>query len=209
MNRSAVVEIWPGETLLYIPELPGFRVNAASPDHALRHANDRIERFLKWLEEGELAESVAPAGVIDITEQRAADGNTGPLFEADREQAGADHREFALSVGRAALPDLLFVFDDLDQAHRPAATQTLRHVAEMDRWYATRLAPASGQPFAAIEDELVQSASLFEETIDGLPDEDAARVWAIDGEQWTIRKALRRRTGHLREHLVDLLALSA
>jgi hypothetical protein len=79
----------------------------------------------------------------------------------------------------------------------------------MDRWYATRLAPASGQPFAAIEDELVQPASLFEETIDGLPDEDAARVWAIDGEQWTIRKALRRRTGHLREHLVDLLALSA
>jgi hypothetical protein len=209
MSRHAVVEIWPGETLLYVPELPGFQVNAASPDDALRDANDRIERFLKWLEEGELAEGVAPADAIHLTEQRAADGTTGPLFDADREQAGAEHREFALSVGRAALSDLLFVFDDQDPDYRAAATQKLRHIAEMDRWYATRLAQASGQPFGDIEDELVQSASLFEETIDGLPDEDASRVWTIDGEQWTIRKALRRRTGHLREHLVDLLALSA
>jgi hypothetical protein len=78
----------------------------------------------------------------------------------------------------------------------------------MDRWYATRLAPADGQPFAQIEDELVQSASLFEETIDGLPVEAQSRTRTVDGEQWTIRKALRRRTGHLREHLFDLLALS-
>jgi hypothetical protein len=186
MIRQAVVEIWPAETVLFVPDLPGFQVNAANPDVALREATERIERFLQWLQESELAEEVAPSTGIDI----------------------AEHREFALAIGRAALSDLLFVLDDLDPDHYAAATRTLRHVAEMDRWYATRLAPADGQPFAEIEDEVVQSASLFEETIDGLLVEAQSRCRTVDGEQWTIRKALRRRTGHLREHLFDLLAFS-
>jgi len=208
MIRQAVVEIWPAETILFVPELPGFQVKAANPEVALGDATERIERFLQWLQESELAEEVAPSTGIGIAEQLPADGSRGPLFAADRAPADPEHREFALAVGRAALSDLLFVLDDLDPDHHAAATRTLRHVAEMDRWYATRLAPADGQPFVEIEDELVQSASLFEETIDGLQVDPQSRSRTVDGEQWTIRKALRRRTGHLREHLFDLLALS-
>ncbi len=98
--------------------------------------------------------------------------------------------------------------DEVPQEHRHAAEQTLRHVAEMDRWYATRVAPANGTPFAALEDEVVQSASLFEETIDLVLTMHQPLTWDLDGESWSVRKALRRRTGHLREHLLDLLRLA-
>jgi hypothetical protein len=70
------------------------------------------------------------------------------------------------------------------------------------------MAPAQGKPFTAIEDELVQSASLFEETVDGVMESSQPSTWILDGEDWSIRKALRRRTGHVREHLPDLLSLT-
>jgi hypothetical protein len=209
MSWGADIEIWPNESILYVPALPGFQVNAASPAEALPEAEQRVGAFVQWLREGELLPDDLPSPErISVIGELRAQGNVGPIFESDAEPVDGDFAEFALSIGRAALSDLLFVLDDFGDEARPHAERILRHVAEMDRWYATRMAPAQGMPFAELEDELVQSASLFEETVDGVMTSSQTVTSALDGETWSIRKALRRRTGHLREHLPDLLTLT-
>jgi len=209
MSWDAILERWSSETLLFVPALPGFQVNADSADEALADAEDRVDAYIQWLRDGELLPENFPAPEgIAITETRAAIGEAGPIFDQDAELIEEDYTEFALAVGRAALSDLLFVFDDVPDEGRAEAERILRHVAEMDRWYATRMAPAQGKPFTAIEDELIQSASLFEETVDGVMGSRQPATWTLDGEDWSIRKTLRRRTGHLREHLADLLSLT-
>jgi hypothetical protein len=209
MNWDAEIEIWPNETILYVPALPGFQVNANSPAEALPEAEQRVDAYVQWLRDGELLpdDFPSPERIAVLGEQRAQ-RDAGPIFASDAEPADEDYAEFALSIGRAALSDLLFVLDDVGDDARPNAERILRHVAEMDRWYATRMAPAQGKPFAELEDELVQSASLFEETVDGVMASKQPVTWSLDGETWSIRKALRRRTGHLREHLPDLLSLA-
>ena len=208
MTLPAIAEVWPSETLVFVPSLPGFQVNGPSLDVAFESAYDRIDGFWQWLVEGEVLPAPPESTELELVQTLHADGEHGPLFDADREPAGVEHRELALTIGRAALSDLLFVLDDIDGDQRQRAERVLRHVAELDRWYATRVAPAGGSPFAALEDELVQSASLFEETIDGIHESRSREVWSIDGEGWSMRKVLRRRTGHLREHLPELLALT-
>ena len=207
MSWQSVVEVWPNQALLYVPALPGFLVNAESPDEAVADAQERIDAFIQWLRDGELAEELRSGDDLIVAEELTAEGDLGPIFQLDAAPPDVDATEFALAVGRAALSDLLFVFDDIPEGERSAAERTLRHVAEMDRWYATRMAPAQGKPFAVLEDELVQSASLFEETVDAVAASDQPTIWTLDREFWSVRKALRRRTGHLREHLLDLLTL--
>ncbi len=208
MSLPAIAEVWASETIVYVPSLPGFQVNGPALDVAFEAAYDRIDGFCQWLVEGEILPAIPESTELDLIQTLHADGEHGPLFDSDREPADEEHRELGLTTGRAALSDLLFVLDDIDGDCRHRAERVLRHVAELDRWYATRVAPASGSPFAALEDELVQSASLLEETIDGIPDSRTRETWTIDGEEWSVRKVLRRRTGHLREHLPELLALT-
>jgi hypothetical protein len=207
MSLSAVIESWPNQTLLFVPSLPGFQVKAETTDAAIADARDHIDAYLQWLSDGELADDLPRHGEIVLAEELPANGNVGPIFELDSAPPEAEETELALAVGRAALSDLLFVFDDVPADQRALAERTLRHVAEMERWYATRMAPAQGKPFEIIEDELVQSASLFEETVDAVAASIQPAVWILDAEPWSVRKVLRRRTGHLREHLPDLLSL--
>jgi hypothetical protein len=207
MNWDAEIEIWPNEVILYVPALPGFQVNSTSPAEALPEAEQRVDAYVQWLRDGELLPDDFPSPTrIAVVGEHRANGDAGPIFASDEAPVDDDYAEFALSIGRAALSDLLFVFDDIGEGARPNAERILRHVAEMDRWYATRMAPAQGKPFAELVDELIQSASLFEETVDGVMASGQPLTWALDGETWSIRKALRRRTGHLREHLPDLLS---
>lgn len=209
MSLSAVIESWTSEVLLFVPDLPGFCTKASTETEAVQVARETIQSYIDWLIEGELIVDIPASIEIAVVETIRARSDSGPCFALDRVDADADHRELALAVGRASLSDLLFVFDDILADQKAGATRTLRHVAELDRWYATRMAPAQGLPFAVLEDELVQSASLFEETVDALAESDRPTTWSIDGEEWSIRKALRRRTSHLREHLPELVALLA
>ena len=49
MSWEAVVETWTKETLLFIPALPGFQVNAESPDDALADAGSgSTPSFIGW-----------------------------------------------------------------------------------------------------------------------------------------------------------------
>ena len=206
MTWSVLIEEWTSESLAFVPDLPGFQITGDTPDDAFTTAKEVVGRYVAWLTEGELIPDDFLVHDLELSEKRVAVDGAGPLFLADQIAPAADHVELALAVGRAALSDLLFVRDDVPAESRNAADQVLRHVAEMDRWYAMRISEANGKPFTSIEDELVQSASLFEETIDLAIESNRTESWTIDGEQWSLAKVLRRRTGHLREHLPQLMA---
>jgi predicted RNase H-like HicB family nuclease len=207
MTWQALVEEWTSESIVYVPALPGFFAKAETSEEALETAERAILPFVAWLVEDELLESAPETGPIVVVERLKGTNSAGPIFEADKIAVDPGQVELGLAVGRAALSDLLYHFDDLEVNVRPAAERMLRHVAELDRWYAMRLLAASGRPFASVEDELIQSASLFEETIDIAIESGKIDDHEIDGEWWSVPKAIRRRTAHLREHLADLLVL--
>ncbi|MDQ2683480.1 MAG: hypothetical protein M3Y37_08125, partial [Chloroflexota bacterium] len=179
----------------------------ASPDEVAAAAERAIEPYLGWLHEGELLPADVHAEPLEVAESLPVHGNIRPLFTLDRIHPAEDAIELALAVGRASLSDLLFVRDDVPRERLAEADRLLRQLAEADRWFATRIAEASGLPFQSLEDELIQSASLFEETVDLAAQSGQTAIRPIDGEEWTLAKALRRRTGHLRRHLPVLMAL--
>src|SRR5688572_2278266 len=113
MTWQAVVERWPNEMLLFVPSLPGFQINADSSDEALEAASDRIGAYVQWLMDGELAADLSTDEAVMLAEALDADGAAGPIFQIDASPPDPDETELALAVGRAALSDLLFVFDDL------------------------------------------------------------------------------------------------
>jgi hypothetical protein len=203
----ALIEIWTSEVLGFIPNLPGLQVSGESVESVITRLDGAVDPYVAWLRDGELvseAFSVQPVLLDQVEEARES---KGPVFQHDQIAPDDDQVELALGVGRAAVSDLLFVRDDLTADSLIEADRILRHVAGMDRWYATRMLAANGTAFTSIEDELVQSASLFEETIDLVQSGRRVELWTVDGEDWTLAKVLRRRTGHLREHLPEIMAL--
>ena len=208
MTWDAVVERWTNEVILYVPALPGFFAKEPDVAQAFSRANDTIVPFIDWLVEDELVPARPEMAPIVIQEELIGQNNKGPVFDLDRLIPDQDQVELALAVGRAALSDLIFTFDDLDQSSLREGERQLRHVAEMDRWYANRIQPGMTQPQSDLEDELVGSASYFEEMIDEIFANDPEKERTLGGETWTLAKVLRRRTVHLREHVTDLLVLS-
>jgi predicted RNase H-like HicB family nuclease len=201
-----LIEVWSTEVLAFVPDLPGLQVTGTSPTDAFTSAESAAPHYLRWLIEGEMLPESARIQPLLLTETRKAEGVIGPFFNADDVVPDPDAIELSLTVGRAALSDLLFIRDDVPPDRLSEVDRILRHIAELDRWYATRIADAHGSAFPSIEDELIHSASLFEETIDAVLDRPEPVSWERDGERWSVAKVLRRRTGHLREHLPEIMA---
>lgn len=85
--------------------------------------------------------------------------------------------------------------------------EILRHVAAFDLWYASRLSrdgrlevALPADPVAAVQ----VAGRVFAAIVRLMPIEQRGAVFEHDGEEWTLAKALRRRTGHLREHAAQL-----
>ncbi len=203
---EALIEEWPSETLLFVRAVPGFQINAPNPDAALIQARESLPVFLEWLRRLELEPPVDAGAALHVAERLVASGSQGPRFAADLIAVSEDELELALAAGRALISELI---DAYDAARRdgsvPALEPVLRHVAEFDRWYASRIGLTEiGVPPAGVTDDLIAAASTFEEAADRAMETGDPTLILVDGEEWTLAKALRRRTGHLREHLIAL-----
>ena len=205
---TALVERRRDESLLYVRDLPGFRVAAPTPAEAAARAREAIGLYLTWAVERELIE--LPDNVVEIVvgEEAAAIGpGIGARFADDMVAPDEAEIERALAAGRAAVSDLFDAYEEAARADDAlAADAVLRHVTERERWFASRLTGRL-DPAGASDplDELVAAAGAFEEAVDRLPLVDQPDLVVRDGEEWTLAKTLRRRTAHLRRHVVDLL----
>lgn len=204
LRLEAMIERWPSQHLLFVRELPGFSVSGRDASELHVRSGDALQAHLDWLVERDLID--APSGEVDLSvveEAEAISANAGPRFVADLAHPSDDEIEAALAVGRAALSDLIDAADQTDES----ACSALRHVASMDRWYASRLNDllVSGGQRGDEIDDLISAAGAFEDTVDEFAQRETPSLFTRDGEEWTLAKVLRRRTAHLREHLIDVL----
>ncbi|MCX2727966.1 type II toxin-antitoxin system HicB family antitoxin [Thermomicrobium sp. 4228-Ro] len=213
-----LAEQWETHWVGYVVELPGCQFAAATLDELLQRVPLAISSHVAWLRGHGLQGMNRPSDVFLLTERaQALPGQCGPLFDADRRNISAGELDVAIRVGEAAIEELLALavrahdWDTLPESQRPPGwppPTVLRHVAEMDRWYAARLMPDIGA-LALPDDPREAVRRAHQAFVSGI-----RAWWAIwrdrvverDGEQWTVAKVLRRRTGHLREHAEQLLA---
>ena len=216
MPFALLVERWGASYLGFVPELPGCQFEATTSDTLVAIAPQVVAAHLDWLRCRGLP---APAcGTIDVrvSELREAlSGGRGPCFAADRLAPSAQTIDEALQVGEAALAELVELYRLALPAWQAASPrpagwspdEVLRHVAELDIWYASRLSrdgrlevDVPADPVAAVR----VAGRAFASIVRLMPIEQRGAVFEHDGEEWTLAKALRRRTGHLREHAPQL-----
>jgi hypothetical protein len=207
LKFDGLIERWGEQRLLFVRQLPGFIVTGSSVRELRERTAGTLEAHLAWLVDRELIEALTGEADLKVLEELPAlSTSLGPRFDADLAEPGESEIEGALTVGRAALSDLIDQFEaltDEEGAGRPEAT--LRHVARLDRIYAGHLGIVA-VPTTHIDpiDDLVDAAGTFEEAVDAFVAGSGPELVVRGGEEWTLAKALRRRTAHLREHLIDI-----
>lgn len=205
IRLEALIEHWPDGSVLYVGSLPGFVVRGHDSAELQRRVSDALQAHLGWLVAHDLIED--PAGEVDLAvveQARSVSATVGPLFAADLPAPSEGEIETALAIGRAAVSDLIDLADAASAGDGFDPTAPLRATAALDRWYAERLGlhgspPAGADPI----DDLVDAAGTFEDAVDAFLGSDHPALFTVDGEEWTLAKVLRRRTGQLVERLPE------
>ncbi len=211
-----LAERWETGWFGYVAGLPGCLVTAPTLDGLLASAPQTIATHLAWLQRRGIPVSERPPERIVLAESaEALPGGIGPLFEADRSHLSAAELDLALRVGQATIEEIFELADATrgwEAATHPGRPpgwtppQILRHIADLDLWYAGRLMPDVGA-LALPGDALVRVQRAHQAFTSSMRAWWALwknRVIERDGERWTIGKVLRRRTAHLREHAGQL-----
>lgn len=217
MQFQALVEEWPGESMVYFRELPGCVSSAATTEAALQAVPAVVEQYFRWLKENDIVlfeEEVRPISIV-LAERLSSKSSAGPLFAADR--AAPDDLEIdnALNVAATARALIIELVAEVpaqlhEQALQPgdwSLIQHLRHIMESETWYVSRLTehPEPEQPVPPmnaddISMKIFENAMDFELVLRDLSPEQRTRVFIHGNEEWTAAKVLRRMAGHLREH---------
>lgn len=207
LHLDGLIEHWENESLLFVRALPGFQVSGTSAADLRGKSGTALQSHLDWLVDRELIDHPGSEVVLHIAEEEHSSASgKGPQFAADLIPPGEEEIESALAVGRAALSDLIDAYEAIsDEFELERATRTLGHVAEMDRWYASRLSGTRPKTYQGNPvDTLVAAGGAFEDAVDEFAASSTSVPITRDDEEWTLAKVLRRRTGHLREHLPGL-----
>ena len=216
MQYSALVEEWPGESMIFFRELPGCFSSAPTYEEALKNLPAAISTYLNWLKRNDITiveDDGSDIAVVVKERLVAIDGQKGPRFEADLPPPDDVEIDAALNVAAVARAELLEVYEGVPERDRDrklytgewSLTQHLAHVVETEAWYASRLTDTpSANPGPDLQSDV--SMALFDNAMDvelllrGLTPEQRERLYLHDGEEWTAAKVLRRMVQHLREH---------
>ena len=218
MQFYALIEEWPGESIVFFRELPGCFSSASTTEAALQAAPEAIANYFRWLKANDIVlveGDINPISVAIKERLASSDVPAGPFFEADR--AAPDDLEIdnALNVAATAraliIEDVSLVpFSLHDQVPAQGGwslTQHLQHIMEAEVWYVSCLQehPQPEQPTTPMNADDI-CMKLFENAMDNeivlreLTLEERTRVLVHNGETWTAAKVLRRMAQHLREH---------
>lgn len=214
MQYNALVEEWPGETMVYFRELPGCLSTAPTFEEAIAATPAAIADHIRWLKANELIEETDNDISVVVTERIAAGENGGgPRFDAELAPPSDEEIDMALNVAGMARAELLDLYEGVPAAQRdriPAPgdwsmNEHLWHIIESELWYVSRLSDAPQEkPLSELSPEI--TVALFDVGMDSelalrdLSDEQRRCVFTHEGEEWTVAKVLRRLAGHLREH---------
>ena len=212
-KRMQLVRAW-------VPSLPGCFCEAPAEGEALARMPAVIAEYLAWLHRhGEEAPSDT-ADVEVIERIVTAPGRGEPCFAADRIPASEEDIERALRLMSHARQELGALIGDLPEAvldWRPAADkwsirEIVSHIASAEGYYRASLLaeqPEREPPVERFDLALQREHAIAH--LRSLTGEQRARVfrptwpWREDeGEEWPVRKALRRFIYHERFHTRDI-----
>jgi predicted RNase H-like HicB family nuclease len=227
MQFYALVEEWPGESILFFRELPGCFASAATTEAALQAAPAAIEKYFRWLKTNDLViveGEINPITVVLTERLSSKDKHGGPLFAADRVEPNELEIDNALNVSATARALIIEIATSLpthllEQSLTPDSwplTQHLQHVMESENWYVSRLQEHPDRPDetpAMSADDMAMK--IFENAMDNeiilhdLTPEQRSQILVHKNEEWTAAKVLRRQSEHLYEHLLCMEEIQA
>lgn len=224
MQYYALVEDWPGESMIFFRELPGCFAAAPTYEEAVRGAPAAIADYFKWLRANDLPIIENPGDEIEVVVKErlsAPGGQVGPRFEADLAPPDDTEIDNVLNVAAAARAALLDLYEgvpqqDLARIPAPGAwslAQHLQHLLEAEQWYVSRLSehPTESPDVPSPADlpmRFFENAMDHELLLRELTPEQRAGVFVHNGEEWTAAKVLRRMAQHLREHYPWMVAIA-
>ncbi len=227
MQFHALVEEWPGESMVFFRELPGCFATASTTEGAIQAAPAAIATYFHWLKTNELLiveGEVEPLTVVLAERLSSQDEEAGPLFETDRLEPTEEEIDNALNVAataRALIIEIIAAVPEplLNQAIAPGSwslRQHLQHILETESWYISRLQEHPDLidlPIALTADEMAMK--VFENAMDNelilhnLTPAQYTEVFIRDNEAWTASKVLRRQAEHLYEHLLSMTEIES
>jgi hypothetical protein len=216
MQFNALIEEWPGESMAFFRELPGCYCAAPTYEALLKIIPASIADYLKWVKANDITVLDEFDGQVEVVIKEhimAANGTTGPRFEADLAPPDDIEIDKALNVAAAARAALLELYEQVSptrQMHRLSPeswslTEHMQHLLEAETEYVSRLQehpiePASDTPPADLAMKFFDNAMDYELALRALTPEQRQHIYTHNDEQWTAAKVLRRMTEHLREH---------
>jgi predicted RNase H-like HicB family nuclease/uncharacterized damage-inducible protein DinB len=219
-----------GATLALILDLPGCFASGASRQEALDHLQTATAEYHAWLRRhDDYTPDVRGPFVFALKEvfQITYDGDyeINSFFASDAQPATDEDIEWALALLGWQREDLLERISGLaDEAldwkpsNSPDAQsirQILDHIAQAEVWFMGRLDETPPRilvaniPGPTTLDRLqrVRQAAIMR--VKSYPKELRGKIFTHHGEQWTLRKALRRAVWHERDHLNQIDTLLA
>ncbi len=210
-----------GATLAQIIDLPGCFANGATREEALERLQQAVEEYHAWLRRHDEYMPIMRGpfyfDVQEVFQIRYEDGQeVNSFFAPDALPATDEDIEWALALMNWQREDLLERVSGLDDAaldwvppNDPEAKsirQILDHIAQAEVWYMGRLDETPPNVVVAklpgpTLDRLQRVRQAAIVRITSYPKEQRGTLFTHQGEQWTLRKAMRRVVWHERDHM--------
>ena len=210
-----------GATLALILDLPGCFANGATRQEALAALQHSTAAYHAWLRKhDDYAPDVRGPFIFTIRETfqiiREGEYEINSFFAPDAGTATDEDIEWALTLLKWQREDLIgrlgagseeeLDWKPMDAPDTLSIRQALDHLAQAEVWYMGRLDEKPPQILVAnipgpTIDRLqrVRQAAIMR--IKSYPKELRGKIFTHQGEQWTLRKSLRRTVWHERDHL--------
>lgn len=218
MAYRAVLERWKTENILYINDLPGCAIKASTVDIAMAAAPEAMAAYFRWAAAHHIALGEKSLDLAVVEEGRPLMEGVGPFFSTDSHPLDEADYARGVQVIKAALDDLVTLYQQADEPQRTykflphewSARDVLMHIVETDLWYATRLRsmfdrkPDFDPPADPVE-AVAYAHAHVEDVMREVFYNGRNNRFENDFEEWTLRKLIRRRAAHLREHYPQML----
>jgi predicted RNase H-like HicB family nuclease len=214
-----------GATLALILEFPGCFANGATREEALERLQQAVVDYQAWLRRhDDYTPEVRGPFAFEVKEvfqiRFEGDEEINSFFTPDAQTASEEDIEWALALMKWQREDLLERVGGLNDAaldwvpsdalpDARSIRSILDHLAQAEVWYMGRLdeAPPSiivaNLPGPTLDRlQRVRQAAIVR--ITSYPKELRGKIYTHRGEQWTLRKALRRVVWHERDHLNEI-----
>jgi len=192
--------------LAHVPALPGASSRGRTVEEAKENVRIAIEQYLSLLRDvGEPVPEADEAILLHFQETEDA------TFVTDYDPMQPNELETLfrwMAISRQELMDLLRCMSQEMWDWRPSedawsVAQIVYHLAESDLWYTDRLKQWPETPLH----RLAATRGIALERLRAVPETERGRVVHHQGEEWTMRKVIRRMLEHEREHIAQLRAM--